>query len=585
MNATAELVLMIASIVMMCVIFYFVYSFRDVRGVRYLLGVIVCRILYSSGVILEKNSELLADKLVFRHIESTALNFMVPLFLFFVYRLIGRGRWAKPPWQFGLLAGVALWSLMSWLDSKFHLVYRMIELDHNGHLATERTVYSMAFSVVLFGLLAVCLYDLFQYIRSIRSDFRKPGMWVLFLSTFPVIFEMARLIRPEWSSWMQPLSVYCGFTGALMLAIMLRIKFFSTVPFARNLVLDTIQESIVIVNASGKIIDSNKRAVEWFSDIGHGTVDGRNIAKVLQAWPEWQALCKTMQQGRTEIDALVNGERRIYSVTVSPVHMLRKQGQGSISLIVDMTEKQRHLEQIAQLNRMKDQLITIVSHDIRSPLAVQYQLIELLEADKERFEPEHREIVETLGGHIRQTLGMTHNVLEWFRTQRENMTLRPRLLMLAELAEDCRHMLLIQSEAKHIRVDNRINPGIRVFADREALGLIVRNLLTNAIKYTEQGGLVELDAHTDGDEVTVCVRDNGVGMDEEQLRQLFDESQLMSMAGTSGEKGAGLGLLVSRQFVERSGGRIWVESQAGTGSVFHFTMKGGSEDEGSLGGR
>ncbi|MNR58471.1 Sporulation kinase E [compost metagenome] len=77
--------------------------------------------------------------------------------------------------------------------------------------------------------------------------------------------------------------------------------------------------------------------------------------------------------------------------------------------------------------------------------------------------------------------------------------------------------------------------------------------------------------------VIVSVHDNGVGMDEEQVQQLFDGKQLSSLAGTLGEKGAGLGLLVSRQFVERSGGRLWVESTAGAGSVFHFTMRGGIE--------
>jgi signal transduction histidine kinase len=567
---------MIASLIMMGIILFFVYGFRKERGVSYLIGLIVCRIIYSSSIILEKSSSLLTEKLIFRNIQSTALNLIVPFFLLFVYQLIGRDKLLKPRWKIVLFAIFALWSLLSWFDPVLHVIYRAIEL-YNGHLITTRTIYSVAFSVACYSILAVCLYFLFQYIRSIRNDFRKPGMWVLFLSSFPLVLEIVKLMNPEWSSWLLPLSVYCGFTGTLMLVITLRIKFFSTVPIARNIVLDTLQESIVIANASGKIIDSNKRASQWFSEMGYAAIYGRNMAELLVPWPEWHKLCKSMQQGRVEIDTWLDGERKIYSVNVYPLHILRKQGQGSISLIVDITEKQRHLEQIAQLNQLKDQLFTIVSHDIRSPLALQFQLVELLEEDRDSFDPDHREIIETLGDQIRNTLGMANNLLEWFRSQRKDLALRPQSVELSEVVEECCHVLHIKSEAKRISVINTIALGTYVYADREALGLIIRNLLSNAIKFTGLGGAVQVDAELLGDMVIVSVRDDGVGMEEEQVRQLFAEKQLNSLAGTLGEKGMGLGLLVSRQFVQLSGGRMWVESKVGQGSVFHFTMRGGTE--------
>ncbi|BBI36563.1 sensor histidine kinase [Cohnella abietis] len=576
MNATIELIFMIASLLMMGIILFSVYGFRRERGVSYLIGVIVCRIVYSSGVIMEKNSLLLMEKLFFRNIQTTALNLMVPFFILFTYQLIGRDRLLKPRWKIMLFTGFALWSMLSWLDPELHMIYRMIEL-HNGVLIGTRTVYSAAFSITCYSALAVCFYFLFQYIWNIRNDFRTPGLWVLFLSSFPIILEIVKFTNPQWSSWMLPLSVYCGFIGTIMLVITLRIKFFSTVPIARNIVLDTLQESIVIANASGKIIDSNKQASQWFSKMGSTVINGRNMSELLEPWPEWHNLCSSMQQGRVEIDTWLDGERKIYSVSVYPLRILRKQGQGSISLIVDITEKERHLEQIAHLNKLKDQLFTIVSHDIRSPLALQFQLVELLEEDRDRFDPDHRAIIETLGEQIRYSLGMTNNLLEWFRSQREDMTLRPQVLELSEVIEECCHMLHINSEAKHISVNNSVALGTRVYADREALGLIIRNLLSNAIKFTGLGGLIQVYAQFSGDMVIVSVRDNGVGMEAEQVRELFEQKQLHSLAGTLGEKGTGLGLLVSRQFVQLSGGSLWVESEVGQGSVFHFTVRGGGE--------
>jgi len=576
MNATVENVLMIASVGMTGIILYFVYGFRRERGMRYLIGLIVCRIFYSSSVILEKNSDLLIDKLFFRHTQSTAMNLMVPFFLLFVYHLIGRDKGLKPRWQMMLFAVFVLWSLLSWFDPQLHLIYRAIALD-NGHLMTTRTAYSVTFGFLCYGIVTVCFAFLFKYIRSIRYDYSKPGMWVLVLSTFPLVLEIVKLMNPEWSSWLLPLSVYCGFTGTLMLLIMLRIKFFSTVPIARNIVLDALQESIVIANASGRIIDSNQQASHWFREMGEAAIDGRNIADLLKPWPEWHRLCKSMQQGRVEIETRLKGERRMYSVNVYPLRVALREGQGSISLIVDITEKERHLEQIAQLNELKDQLFTIVSHDIRSPLALQYQLVELLEEDKGRLDPDQREIVETLGDQIRNTLGMTNNVLEWFRSQREDMTLHPERLELHEVVEDCCLMLRVQSEAKQLQVNNQVARGMQVYADRETLGLIIRNLLSNAIKFTGASGVIQVDARLSEGTVTVSVRDNGAGMEEEQVRQLFAGKKLHSSPGTLGEKGTGLGLLVSRQFVERSGGRIWAESAVGQGSVFHFTMREGSD--------
>ncbi|MFC4601734.1 ATP-binding protein [Cohnella hongkongensis] len=574
MNSTVELVLMAASVVLSGIILFFVYGYRKERGVSYLIGVIACRMIYSSTIILEKSSYLLADKLFFRHIQSTALNLIVPFFLLFVYQLVGREKPVKLGWKIVLFSIFALWSLLSWFDSELHAIYRSAELV-NGHLVTARTVYSITFGLVCYSIVAACLYFLFQYIRNIRSDFRKPGMWVLFLSTFPFILEIAKLLNPGGSSWLLPLSVYCGFTGTLMLVITLRIKFFAILPFARTLVLDTLQESIVIANASGKVIDSNNQAARWFAKMGHTTVSGRDVKELLRPWPEWRRLCESMQEGRAVIEAWLDSERKIYNVNVYPVHHLRK--QGSVSLIVDVTEREKHLEEIAQLNQMKDQLFTIVSHDIRSPLASQYQLIAMLEEDRARLDEEHREIVGMLGDQIRQTLGMTNNLLEWFRSQREDMALRPQWLELSGVVEDCCHVLQVQSEAKRIGVKNETPAGTLVYADREALGLILRNLLSNAIKFTGAGGTVRVEARVSGETATISVRDDGVGVDEEQLLRLFEEKPLTSSPGTLGEKGSGLGLIVSRQFVERSGGKLWAESRAGQGSVFHFTMRGGKE--------
>lgn len=578
MSFTIELVVMIASIMMTCIILIHVIGFRRERGVTYLIGVIVFRIIYSSGVVLEKASYEFADKLIFRNIHQTALNLIVPLFLLFTLELVGRDRLLGPLWKLWLFLLFALWSMLMWFNSDLQIIYHRIELLE-GQLVTDKTMYSTTFSIICYIIIAICFYLLFQYMRNIRDDLRKPVMWVLFLSSFTLVFEILRLLNPAWSSWLLSLSVYCGFIGMVMLAIVLRSKFLSIVPFARNMVLDTLQESILIANASGHIIDNNKQASDWFAKLGQSVISGRPIGELLTPWPEWKLLCDSMEQGNVEIEASFDGERRMYSVNVYPFHTQRKQRQAIISIIFDITEKQRNLEQIVQLSQLKDQFVTIISHDIRAPLAMQHQLVGALEEDKISFQSDHRDIIEKLSEQTRQTLGMTNNLLEWFRSQREDMVLLSSVVVLVEAAEECCQALHSQSEAKQIKVNNDISDGMLVYADREALGLILRNLLSNAIKFTGLGGTIEVSARVSDNMVVISVRDHGVGMEEERVRQFLDKKQLNSSIGTSGKKGAGLGLLVSRQFVERSGGELWVDSKLGEGTVFHFTMRGGFDSE------
>ncbi|WP_313894259.1 ATP-binding protein [Psychrobacillus sp.] len=573
---SVQLIFMIFSIILMCIIFFTLFKFRKEPAVIYLLGLVICRIFYASSVILEKSSHLLQDKLIFRNIQQTSLLFIVPLFLLFVLELTGRNRVIKIQWKITLFSVFILFSLCTWFDSYLHIVFYTVELI-DGQLITTRTIYSNIFNILCYSSIAVSIYLLFRYVWTIHIDLRKPGILVLLFASIPFVLEIIRFANPQWSTWIGTLSTLCGMTGTLMLLVILRYKFFSIIPVAKNVVFDTFQEGMLITNASQRVVDGNKKAIQFFSELGYSNFYGRHVSELLEQWPKWCSLTHSLQQGSVEIDTWLNSERKIYRVNVYPLSTLPNQRQGSVSLIVDITEQQGHLEKIAQLNKLKDQLFTIVSHDIRSPLAMQFQLIELLEEDLDSFDAEHLQIIVKLGEQIRHTLGMSNNLLEWFRSQREDVVLRPQLLELSDAVEECCQLLGISSEAKNLNISNSIPTGTYVYADREVVLLVVRNLLANAIKFTPVGGSIQINAQLSGKMIIVSVRDNGIGMAIEQVEQLFVASQIHSSVGTLGEGGAGLGLLVSKEFIQLSGESIWVESVLGQGSVFYFTLRGGAE--------
>lgn len=544
------------------------------RGVRFFVWVLGCRVVYAGSVILEINRPDLQSKLFFRNIEQTALLFMVPLMVLFVLDLVGKDKWLRLRWSLPLLALFACWAVVIWADPYWHLINRTQDLM-DGHLVVTKTPYAVAFNLFCYIIIAGCVFVLIRYIRNSRPEFRTAGMWLLLFGSIPVTVEVTKLFMPALSPWLLPISVYSGICGMIMFWIIIRKKLFSSVPLARNIVVDTMREGMLIMNTAGRIIDSNRLARLLLEDDATRPILGRSYEEVLAAWPQWQTACAQMEECRIEISAGSGHERKSYIVNVYPFFTQLRRKLGTISIIIDITEKQQTLEQIAHLNQLKDQLFTAVSHDIRQPLAVQVSLLELLDTENGQSSHANNEIIQALSEQIRSTYAIVENLMEWFRGQRDGIVLHPESLLLSDLVDEACRLLLLNCEVKQITLHIQVSEDIRVYADREALILVIRNLLSNAIKYSHPSGMIQLSATTVNHSVEFTISDHGVGMSEVQIRHLFDDNRFDSTVGTAGEKGTGLGLLVSRQFLQMSGGHLKVLSAPGQGSSFTIVLEGG----------
>jgi len=574
MSATLSNVIMLVSVFLMIAFVGYAFLYSRERGIRYFAWVMVCRVIYAGSVIMEINSDSLSSKMLFRNIEQTSLLFVVPLVIFFVLALFGKDEYLRPIRKLQILSIFAFWSLLVWTNPYHHLLFREIELNQ-GHLEVSKTVYSIAFNIICYLMVAVCVFYLVVYLRRVRPELRKPGIWLILCGCIPAATEVAKTAYSGFAPWLLPISVYCGFVGMAMLWIVIRYRMFSVVPLARNVVVETMEEGILIVNRRGIVIDCNAHVEPLLAGSGERSIAGQRIDELLAGWPGWLRACKRMEASDMEIDARVDGQSRVYSVKVYPLASRERvgAGQGTVSILFDITDKQRQMEQIAKLNQLKDHLFAIVSHDIRNPVAVQASLIEVLEEDKAMFNRNHREVIDALSGQIQNTFAMIENMLEWFRSQKEGMLLHPERLQLKDVVEEVCRTLRIKSEAKQIAIHTEIDSDLAIFADREAVNLIVRNLMTNAIKFSERGGSVLVSAESNSERAIVSVRDNGVGMEEDRVRELFDPLRLVSTTGTAGERGTGLGLQVCQQFVRLSGGQIWVESVPRRQTVFYFSLR------------
>jgi two-component system sensor histidine kinase/response regulator len=228
---------------------------------------------------------------------------------------------------------------------------------------------------------------------------------------------------------------------------------------------------------------------------------------------------------------------------------------------------------LKKLNSDKDRFMSILAHDLKGSFNTLLGYSELLTENVRIYNIDK---IENQIGIISKTANNSYDLLEdilgWARAQSGKFPYSPKELNLKNVSDDVVESISSNAKAKSITISVSPNNDFEIFADVNMLKTILRNLVSNAIKFTHKGGKIDILAEKDNSSVIVSVSDNGVGMDQETMAKLFDTSQNHSTNGTESEKGTGLGLLLCKEFVEKHGGKIWVESELGKGSAFKFTL-------------
>lgn len=223
----------------------------------------------------------------------------------------------------------------------------------------------------------------------------------------------------------------------------------------------------------------------------------------------------------------------------------------------------------------KDKLFSIVSHDLRAPIGSAIGLSEIfVEEIKSQNYLTINKYASLLHQSLNDTFSLLNNLLEWSLSQLQKIEFNPKWMYLYDVLEEMKDLISSQTVKKNISIGINIENNHQVFADEDMLKTIFRNLISNAIKFSNEKGSVIISTNRKGKFIEVLVRDNGVGMEPDILNSLFGIETNTCSVGTSGEKGTGLGLILVKEFVEKHGGKIWVKSKAGEGSVFGFTLPG-----------
>jgi len=233
----------------------------------------------------------------------------------------------------------------------------------------------------------------------------------------------------------------------------------------------------------------------------------------------------------------------------------------------------KYTEELKQLNSTKDKFFSIIAHDLKNPFITILGFSELLHTDYAELSDEERLFyIDEMKKSAEISHSLLQNLLLWSRSQTGHIEFNPQKLNFHNIVHDNIDLLNATAERKQIQITHNIPDDIILFADEDMLNSILRNLLTNAFKFTEKGGKVEIIAVRKNGFIEIIVSDTGVGMSESVRKNLFKLDATHSTSGTENEAGTGLGLILCKEFIEKNGGTISVESELGKGSKFIFSL-------------
>lgn len=344
-------------------------------------------------------------------------------------------------------------------------------------------------------------------------------------------------------------------------------------------------EGIAITNHEEIFVFANPAAEHIFG-VSSGGLENKSLREFVSHETLEKILyqSKLRKQGKkTTYDIEIiqpSGKKINILVTATPQVDEQKNYTGTFGIFRDITELKKaeqtlryNTNKLQELNATKDRLFAIISHDLKGPVHNIIGLSELIERNYEKCtEEKNRKFNSLIYQSARSLSVLLENLLEWSRSQRNKIVFQPEMVYIHSIVDICFELFRSDAHKKQIRLENYIPEQTMVFIDNNMITTVIRNLISNAVKFTPAGGTIQLQCSKDDNDLTITVTDTGVGIKPDRINKLFNLAENESTTGTDGEKGTGLGLIICKEFVEKNNGRIHVESEPGKGTTFYITL-------------
>lgn len=332
------------------------------------------------------------------------------------------------------------------------------------------------------------------------------------------------------------------------------------------------------LEVNNSILKATGYTKEEFLNLSYWDITPREYEA--QEIQQLQELNKTGRFGPNQKEYIRKDGTR-YPLSISGALYVDINGKKVVwGIIEDITErKQAELiinQQNAELKKLnidKDRFITIIAHDLKSPFQSILGFLDLLTENIRKYDIDQIEkFLNLVKDSAQNTYTLLDDILNWVKASSNNVSYGPEKFNFSTIYNEIIGSLKQNAQAKNITINNLSDSDISVFADKNMLKTVLRNIISNSIKFTNYQGSIKVSVEENPKEKIFTISDNGVGIEPEILNKLFDISNTISTLGTTNEKGTGLGLIICKEFIERHGGKIWAKSKLGKGSDFIFTL-------------
>ncbi|MCU9613441.1 ATP-binding protein [Caldibacillus lycopersici] len=564
---------------LMLFIAYLSFRKRHLAIAKYTSFVMLASSFYSFGYAFELLSTDLHSVKFWLKVEYIGSPFISTFWLIFILHFTGYQHLLKK-WVIALLFVIPTLTLIfHYTNDWHHFYYRNLQLADNP-LQLSKTMLEKGpwywIQVIYNHLLGASGVVFFARMYVKAKPIVKKQIIMMMLGTLSPWFAnfIYLFLGDNWKIDLTPI----GFTltGIFLVWAIYRFNLNRLVPVAIQTVFETMQDGVLILDYEDNVTSMNRAAKHIFDQLLPATNHNDSIYHILSNYPD--VLLK-LHSPISRISLKKGQENRYYDMKVSPIYEKESIELGKLITINDVTQVTLYQEelltnanQLAELGEFKDNLFTVIAHDIRDPLAILINLLDLLEEELQNYDIEEVTAFHEMNWRLRNTYKLVEQLLDWYRSQQGKLIFRPVVWNLSSVINQTIESIKIKSKQKNIHIRSSVAENVQVYADIEMVKLIIRTLLSNAIKFSEINGEIELGAVIEGSQVKVFVKDFGVGVDREIAKTLFRKVQQMSITGTEGEEGTGLGLYLAGKFVEMNGGTIWFESNIGEGSTFFFSL-------------
>ena len=572
-NAFSVTLLVISSIVGV-LSFIIAFLLKDV--IRWVALTMLCISVWGFFYGLELASHSISDMLFWVRFQYLGINLAPACWLFFAlkytdYSLI-RKRFIVP-----IILVIPIFSLYLLFTNESHkLFYQSLALNENGPFPILDIVkgpwyfVNVAYAYLIFSLGVIVLWKRFRYSNPL---FKTQTKLIIIGGIFPILFNFfyqTKIIAPYSSI---DLTTYAFLFTYIILGIaIIRFNLFSIKPIARDKIMEAIPKGVLVLDANNQIIDFNQAMKGFIPGLKKLIVGENGIA----LFKETQELLELVEEGiknSKQCEIKLRGEEKILKLELIPLFDKNFSTTGKIILFEDITSQIQinkklasQAEDLQQLNNLKDKFFSIISHDLKGPIFGVNEIIHLANTGVMN-QAEFIEILPELSKNMANVSILLENLLAWSSSQIRGEATLPEKFELTKIFKSQKDLLDRIAGDKKINIKIEDREEIWVFADKTMIELVLRNLISNAVKFSKIGGEINLSAEIQGDKVNICVEDHGIGIPKEDLEKLRNGISF-TRKGQNNETGTGLGLVLVREYLNKNGSTMEITSKENEGSKF-----------------